>query len=127
MEENFDQWGSLKKDIHSKQSRPSFKQREIWWCHVGFNIGDEENGKGESYQRPVLVLKKFNNHIFFGIPLTSRIKDNYLYHKIYFKNKISSALLSQARTFESKRMIDMMGKLTTEEFEKVRKSLKDIL
>ena len=92
-----------------------------------FNIGDEENGKGESYQRPVLVLKKFNNHIFFGIPLTSRIKDNYLYHKIHFKNKISSALLSQARTFESKRMIDMMGKLTTEEFEKVRKSLKDIL
>ncbi len=30
------------------------------WCSIGINVGDEEDGKNELYERPVLVIKKFN-------------------------------------------------------------------
>jgi len=126
MEKDFNSWNILKQNIDSERNRPSFKQREIWWCHIGLNIGDEENGKGKSYQRPVLVLRKFNNHIFFAVPLTTRVKDNPLYHKIHFKGKDQCAMLSQAKTLESKRIINKMGKITTEEFKKLKESFKNV-
>ena len=37
---------------------------EIWMCALGKNIGREQNGGGESFSRPMLVIKKFNNEIF---------------------------------------------------------------
>ena len=82
MQKNFNQWSELKKDLDLREKLPTFKQREIWWCHLGLNIGDEENGKNEKYHRPVLVLKKFNNRLFLGVPLTTQIKENPYYHKL---------------------------------------------
>ena len=31
-------------------------------------MGFEEDGKNDNFVRPVLVLKKFNNDMFLGIP-----------------------------------------------------------
>ncbi len=114
---DLDVWNSLKKKLNLRQKTPSFKEREIWWCSIGLNVGDEENGKSELFSRPVLVLKKFNNNIFLGIPLTSKIKSNKYYLQITFKEKLSCLLLSQIRTFESKRLTTMEGKLSQTQFE----------
>ncbi len=37
------------------------KEKEAWIASMGKNIGREQNGSGESFSRPVLVVKKFNN------------------------------------------------------------------
>ena len=37
----------------------------------GKNIGFEQNGKGSNFVRPILVLRKFNSSIFWGLPLTT--------------------------------------------------------
>jgi mRNA interferase MazF len=63
MLQDFLNWINVKFKTHSKISRPSFEEREIWWCHLGLNVGDEENGKNESFNRPVLILKKFNRNL----------------------------------------------------------------
>jgi len=48
----------------------------------GGNIGHEMDGKNKDYNRPVLVLRKFNKQIFRGIPLTTKIKLSPHYHQI---------------------------------------------
>ena len=75
MDKNFDDWNLVKKNLDKNDSSPTFQKREIWWCSIGLNIGHEENGKNKDYSRPVLIIRKFNNHIFWGIPLTTQIKE----------------------------------------------------
>ncbi len=84
------------------------------------NIGSEENGKNSLFSRPVLILRKFNDRMFLGIPLTSKIKDNKHYFPIVFKDKISCLMLSQMRVFESKRLTTLMGKVPSNQFEEIR-------
>ncbi len=110
MQKNFEEWSALKQKIDTKNN-PTFKEGEIWWCSIGLNIGHEENGKNQLFNRPVLVVRKFNRNIFLGIPLTSKIKENKFYHIIYFKDKNQSAMMSQIRVWESKRLTHKMGEI----------------
>lgn len=123
MRKDFDDWNILKKKLDSKEKLPTFKQREVWWCHIGFNVGDEENGKNLNYHRPILIIKKFNQRIFLGLPLTTQIKESYYYHQIVFQDKIQCAMLSQVRILDSKRLDRRMGKVITEEFALLKRDL----
>lgn len=127
MEKDFNKWNELKIKLDQKEKFPTFKQREIWWCHIGINIGDEENGKSCNYHRPILIIKKFNKKIFLGIPLTTQIKDNPYYHKIIFKSKTQCAMLSQIKVLDVKRLDRKMGKLTSEEFQRAKEALSENL
>ena len=71
MQKDFDSWNDFKKKIEEKMSAPTFKQQEVLWCSIGLNIGHEENGKNEFFNRPVLVVRKFSKHIFLGVPLST--------------------------------------------------------
>lgn len=105
-----------------KRNPPHIHEREIWWCQVGHNIGFEEYGKGEYFQRPVLILKKFNNNLFVGILLSTKLKEeNKYYKKITFGGVEISAMLSQVRTMDSKRLIERMGTLDEKDFLSVNK------
>lgn len=104
MEKNFDEWNLLKQKLDKNHKSPTFKQREIWWCSIGLNVGHEENGKNKLFNRPVLVVRKFNNNIFLGVPLTTKIKNNKFYHAIHLHGKNQCAMLSQIRVWESKRI-----------------------
>ena len=54
-------WTPIKREINNSNLRPfGCKEREIWICNLGENIGFEEDGKGKDYTRPVLILKVFN-------------------------------------------------------------------
>ncbi len=127
MEKDFTTWTNLKKDLNNRSNTPTFKQREIWWCSIGVNIGCEEDGKNKLFNRPVLIIRKFNNSIFFGIPLSTKIKDNKYYYPIHFGGEDGSALLSQLRTFESKRLTHKMGTLTKEQFENLREKIRELI
>ena len=48
MQKDFDSWSRRKKDIHAAAERPFYHAREIWWCTVGVNIGNELDGTGKS-------------------------------------------------------------------------------
>ena len=126
-EEKFDNWNSLKQSITLREKLPTFKQREIWWCNIGLNVGHEENGKNQDYSRPVLILRKFNNHIFFGITLTSQVKEKHYYHRINFKNKEQCIMISQLRLFDSKRLVNKMGDLSQKQFNEIREILKSLI
>jgi mRNA interferase MazF len=74
-----------------------------------------------------LVVKKYNRHIFFGVPLTTKLKDNPYYLEIILQKKNISVLISQTRSFSTKRMSNKLGELDQEEYLKVLKSIEDML
>ena len=43
--------------------------------------------ENQFYNRPVLIVRKFNPHIFFGVPLTTKIKQNPYYLPMRFKDR----------------------------------------
>ena len=52
-------WLELKIKLWTKKNQVVFRQGDIWWCSLGFNIGEEIFGKGKKFTRPVLIFKKF--------------------------------------------------------------------
>ena len=127
MEKDFDNWNIIKKETHGKKLPPLFSEREVWWCALGINIGSEEDGKGLNYLRPVLVARKFNKDIFYGLPITSNKKDN-KFHLIIDSGDIQgSIILSQMRLIYAKRLSHLFGKITDKELNEVKKKLKVLL
>ena len=71
---DLDQWHKLKRYLDFKNTNKHFREREIFYCYLGKNLGHEQDGKGHKFLRPVIVFKKFNNHLFLGIPTTTKQK-----------------------------------------------------
>lgn len=123
---DFDGWNTKKQNIENFALKSAyFSEREVWWLSIGVNIGYEEDGKSEDYSRPVLIVKKFNNQIFIGIPLTSQRKDNPYYIPIYFGKKTGSAMISQIRAFSGKRLTRKMGKLEDIYYQNIVSRIRD--
>jgi len=89
--------------------------------HIGQNIGYEVYGKGEEFLRPVVVFRKINRNTFLAIPLTSKIKDDIFHCVIEFNNKQNSAILTQTKTIDAKRLKYKIGNIDKKTFEKLEK------
>ena len=124
MEQYFNQWHKVKKRINRSKQLPTFKEREIWWCSIGQNVGFEVYGKGEQFWRPVLILDKHNEFTFLGLPLTTKQKHNRYCFPLHFQEKEVTVLLGQARTLSSKRLSNQMGKLPHQKFNEIKQAFK---
>jgi mRNA interferase MazF len=127
----YDDWNEIKKFQEYKKARTRnvfCKEREIWWVVLGLNIGDEEDGKGIMFERPVLIVKKFNNNLFWGCALSSKIKDNNKYYmKVIIKGGVRSVILSQLRLYDVKRLQEKIDVLNKEKFNEITTAIKNLL
>jgi mRNA-degrading endonuclease toxin of MazEF toxin-antitoxin module len=127
MEKDFKKWNKQKQNIHENKERPFFNDAEVWFAKLGENIGYEQDGRGEDFLRPGLVLKKFNSSLLWIIPLTKTQKVGKYYFSFSFsKNIVSVAILSQLRVIDSKRLEYRVGKMKTLEYVELTKKLKEI-
>ena len=96
MNKDFDSWNKEKQETENRKRNYNFfyHTRELWWCAVGVNIGVETDGKNQNFERPVLIVKKFNQDMFWGLPLTSHEKAGDFYQKIAHGKGVSWAVLS---------------------------------
>ena len=120
MLQNFLDWIDLKFRINNNSKSPLYAERDVYWCSIGQNIGDEEYGKGAMFSRPVLVLKKYNKNLFFGIPLTTKVKDNVYYSRLVFKDKEICAMLFQGRVLDSRRMGAKMRTVSRNDYNQIK-------
>jgi mRNA-degrading endonuclease toxin of MazEF toxin-antitoxin module len=124
MEKDFDEWNRLKKKINVRN--PIYvSERDIWFCSVGLNIGSEQSGKHELFERPVLVIKKVTSNTFIGVPLTSNKKKGSWYVEIESTN--SSAIISQIKLFDTRRLARKIKVISIEEFEIIKNKLKNYI
>jgi mRNA interferase MazF len=104
MEKDFDTWNLFKKELDVSKNK-LFREKEIWWCSVGVNVGSEQHSLTADFSRPVLVFKKWSSNTFWGIPLTTKIKDLEFRYEFYIGEIHNQALITQMRCFDSKRLI----------------------
>src|SRR3989344_2648789 len=105
MQKDFDGWNTIKKEVNESIFADYIHEREVWWCSLGINIGFEEDGKNASFERPVLILKKFSKEVVLIVPLSTKVK-NHPYHfpHLHYGQEYS-ALLSQVRVISTKRLL----------------------
>ena len=133
MQKDYQRWHGKKLQINELPKPPFFHEREIWFCYLGANVGFEQDGQGEEFLRPVVVLRKFNNEIFWAIPLTKSRKkkkeqtDRYYYSFSFMPEIISVAILSQIRLVDAKRLSRHIGAMEENDFEKLNEKFKALL
>lgn len=127
MKKDFDEWNSKKKEIENLTKKFLFKNGDIWWCSVGLNVQTESCGKGDNFQRPVLVLRKLSQNSFIGIPLSTQKKEGSWFEKITVHGEKRYALLYQIRMFNTNRFQRRLATLDDVDFARVKEKLEALL
>lgn len=130
MKKDFKGWHAAKEKIHYQADDPSiyFRERDIWWCRLGANVGFEQDGKGESFSRPVLIIRKFNQFIFWAVPFSGKLKRNPYYIPCACSDgRTRAAMISQLRLISSKRLTDKIGFAELSSFRGIKKAVKTLL
>ena len=125
---DFEKWSFAKKDIHEKRKNNWVRERDIWWCQLGINIGYEQDGTSENFERPVIIIKTFSKFSCLIVPLTTSSKENKFYFNVgMIDGKDASAIISQIRLIDTRRMEEKVGKLNMEIYEKLKKSIQSMI
>lgn len=126
MEKDFDQWNELKKKTHDSVGPEFFPQeREVWVSTLGWNIGREQNGAADDFSRPVLVVKKFNNQMFWVVPLSTKQKPYDFYFNFTDPTGLkASVILAQLRLISVKRFWRLLYVFPPDMFREVTLRLK---
>ena len=133
MKKDFRKWHGKKTGINDIARPPFFHEREIWFCYLGANVGFEQDGQGKDFLRPVVIVRKFNNEIFWAIPLTKSNKkhkekaERYYYSFSFTPGVMSVAILSQIRLVDARRLAYLLGDITEKDFDELTKKLKALL
>ncbi len=129
MQKDFDKWNIEKKIVDARVVNKSlfFYAREIWWCSAGLNVGVESNGKHDNFERPMLIVKKFNSDMVWGLPLTTQGQNNKYFYKLNHEEIKSWVVLSQIKTISTKRFLRKVGSISEADFKEVILRLKEFL
>jgi mRNA-degrading endonuclease toxin of MazEF toxin-antitoxin module len=128
MKKDFDGWNEAKKRTDTRRGAPYYHEREVWWCTLGVNVGSEENGSGEEYRRPALILKGLSVETCLVVPLTTSAKVHPLRVAVgLIGGKQARAILSQMRVIDTRRLVRKIEYLDVDTFEQIRKAAKGML
>jgi len=122
---DFDDWISVKKQIHNDE-RPSFaKSGDVRWASVGVNVGSEIDGKGKgSHTRPVLVLDIVGKHLALVIPFSTKMHDRAGYVRFPVTEKEMALCVHQMRVVSQKRLLKRIAHLADTRVDHARKEVK---
>ena len=129
MDGKFFDWHLLKHKLHKKTNSVFFNERDVWWCHLGANVGSEQDGTSTDFGRPILVFKKFNLDLFWALPITTLQKNNRFHHLFgeFDAVKSGSVILSQLRLLDARRLVRKLGMFPKDKFEEVCIKLKNFI
>ena len=125
MDKDYRKWHVIKKEINELDSAHLyFNEREIWWCHLGANVGMEQDGKGPTFVRPVLIFKKFTRRLCWVVPLSTKVlKGNYFFPLLSETNIIRTATLPQMKMIDVRRLRNKFDIISIQEHFHIKKAL----
>jgi mRNA interferase MazF len=118
-QKDFDRWHHFKEAIDKEEKAVDFHERELWWCSIGVNVGREQQSQTGDFSRPVLIVRRFTSEIFWGIPLTTKIKDEKFRYRISIGGQENDALLFHMRSYDRRRLVRKIGMLSEEDFQAI--------
>lgn len=127
-DELFDGWNRIKKRVNIINDIKYPKVGDVWVSVLGKNIGHEQNGSAVDFNRPVLVLRKFNNYIFWVVPLSTKQKDvEFYYNFIDLDHNKASFILTQIRVFSVNRFLRKLYSIENDLLEDIKKRVVELL
>jgi len=92
-------------------------------------VGFEQDGFGDDFLRPIVIFRKFNNEIFWGIPLTKKEKNNteYYFTFSFSERGKNTAILSQIRLIDARRLSYHIGEISEIDYRALKDKLKALL
>jgi hypothetical protein len=81
---------------------------------------------GEAFTRPVIVLKKYDRYSFLAAPLTTQGKEGTWYHTFTHNQKKQTAVLSQTRVVNYKRLKELVGKTDSTDYNNIKRAFLDL-
>lgn len=129
IQEKYNIWNGNKKSLQDsdKYKKIYFKEGDIWWVSLGFNIGTESFGKGKYFRRPVLIVKKLSGDFCIALPITSKEKKGTWFINITKQGKQKWVMLHQIRAIHKKRFQRKIGELDKTDFFRVKEKLERLL
>ncbi len=128
MQKDFLRWHKKKSRLNDVPNGPLFHEREVWLCYFGANIGSEQDGKGDAFLRPAVILQKFGRGVFWALLLTRVPKMDQYHFPLSFKPDVKSfAILSQIRLFDMRRLKRKIGNVEEVDFELMKQKFKALL
>ena len=107
MQKDFDRWNKLKRHVNDACFGPLCHEREIWWAHLGANVGYQQDGPGPSFERPVVIMRGLSEHVCLIVPLTTSAKRDQFYISAgLVESKTAAAIVSQIRLIDMRRLIN---------------------
>lgn len=129
---NFDDWNTLKKKVDIEKREVYGYPREVWWCSLGANVGAEIDGKNESFERPVIIIRVYNKETMLILPTTSKARADKFHlaldvetqnpktKEMYMKTVYVK--LTQARVISNKRLIRKIAVIGESDFVKIKRA-----
>lgn len=127
MQKDFDGWNSKKKELNNNIFNDYVRTKEVWWCSLGVNIGFEQDGKHEYFERPILIIRKLSRDVVIIVPLSSKVKRNPYCVNFIHNNQEFSALISQVRLISTKRLNRKIYEMDGNLFNQIREAVKKLI
>ena len=127
MKKDFDGWNEIKKQADTEEPR-LYTVREIWWCRFGVNIGTEQDGRGDNFLRPAVILRGFGPDACLVVPLTTSLREHPLRVSVgIVDGRSARANLSQLRVVDTRRLVEKVGFLEKKILRNMRKAARGLL
>lgn len=127
MKKDFDSWNEIKKRADAESPR-LYTVREMWWCRFGVNVGTEQDGRGDNFLRPAIILRGFGADACLVAPLTTSAREHPLRVSVgTVDGRPARANLSQLRVVDTRRLVEKIGFLEKGIFIRIRKAAKGLL
>lgn len=121
---NFHDWFKLKPKIDEEKSKAIFRPGEIRWVVLGVNVGSEIDGKGDSFNRPCVVVDSFSDKLVLIFPMSTKIKDVPGYINMNIDGKSISVCIHQARTVSPKRILKRITTISEDKLKSLKEEYK---
>ena len=97
--------------------------------NLGKNIGFEQNGGGgDNFSRPILIVKKFNNQMFWCVPLSTKQKSfDFYFNYTDPQEQRVSVILAQMKLLSIKRLRRKLYQLDENTLVEIKIKLKSFL
>ncbi|MEX0919023.1 MAG: type II toxin-antitoxin system PemK/MazF family toxin [Candidatus Paceibacterota bacterium] len=126
MKKDFDKWNGVKKKTNDEQAR-LYTVREIWWCRFGVNVGTEQDGKGDWFVRPCVILRGFGPDACLVVPLTTSTRAHILRIPVgVVEGEEARANVSQIRVVDTRRLQNRIGFMEKEAFVTIKKVVREL-
>ncbi len=123
---NFDNWNLLKKKIDKEHKTPVCRPGDIRWVLLGVNIGSEIDGKGDSFNRPCIVVDIFSDKLILVFPMSTKLKKLAGYIPIeLFDGKRVSVCIHQARVISPKRILKRITTISDNKLKILKENYKE--